>query len=93
MRELIDANLDGSLTTSMLADGCGMSPGHFNYAFKQKLGQSPYQFLIAQRLARAKALMLSTQLPLVEIAAACGFAAQTHFNKRFVAANGMPPGM
>ncbi|MGF6780250.1 helix-turn-helix domain-containing protein [Paraburkholderia sp. GAS334] len=92
VRELIDTHLDGSLTVPMLANECGMSVGHFSHAFKQQTGQSPYQFLIAQRLLRAKALMLTTQLSLAEIALACGFAAQAHFNRRFLTSNGMSPG-
>ncbi|WP_158515332.1 helix-turn-helix domain-containing protein [Paraburkholderia phytofirmans] len=92
VRELIDTHLDGSLTVPMLANECSMSVGHFGHAFKQQTGQSPYQFLIAQRLLRAKALMLTTQLSLAEIALASGFAAQAHFNRRFLAANGLSPG-
>ncbi|WP_429300682.1 helix-turn-helix domain-containing protein [Paraburkholderia sp. GAS199] len=93
VREMIDTHLDGSVTIAMLAAECGMSSGHFSHAFKRQVGQSPYQYLISQRLLRAKTLMLTTQLPLVEIAVACGFSTQTHFNKRFLAANGISPGV
>ncbi|MGF6904717.1 helix-turn-helix domain-containing protein [Paraburkholderia sp. GAS348] len=93
VRELIDTHLDGSLTVPILANECGMSVGHFGHAFKQQTGQSPYQFLIAHRLLRAKDLMLTTQLSLAEIALACGFASQAHFNRRFLMANGMSPGI
>ncbi|NPT40517.1 helix-turn-helix domain-containing protein [Paraburkholderia sp. 1N] len=91
-KDLIRANLAGNLTVGDLAAECGLSVGHFAYAFKQSVGLSPYQYLIEQRLARAKQLMLETRLSLSDIASMSGFANQAHFNGRFVKAFGVPPG-
>ncbi len=91
-KDLILANLAGNLTVGDLAAECGLSVGHFAHAFKQSIGKSPYQYLIEQRLERAKQLMLETRLSLSDISSMSGFANQAHFNGRFVKAFGVSPG-
>lgn len=93
VEEVIHHSLDGNLTLAELAGHCGLSVSHFGHAFKESVGQSPYQFLIEQRLIRARELMLGTSLPLAEIAQASGFGTQAHFNRRFVRAYGISPGL
>lgn len=92
-KELILSNLNGNVTVGDLAYECGLSVGHFAHAFKQSVGQSPYQYLIEQRIARAKQLMLETRLPLADIASMSGFGNQAHFNRRFLKAEGVTPGL
>jgi AraC-like DNA-binding protein len=42
-------------------------------------------------LAAARA-MIARRVPLIDIASACGFADQSHFNRHFVRSYGMTPG-
>ncbi|WP_322003801.1 helix-turn-helix domain-containing protein [Paraburkholderia tropica] len=91
--ELLNVHLDGDVNVAALASECGLSTSHFAHAFRQTFGDSPYQYLIGQRLQRAKDLMIGSKLPLAEIALRCGFANQSHFNQRFVKAFGVPPGV
>ena len=51
--------------------------------FKAALGQTPHQFVIAQRISLAKLMMLNSEKSLSEIAHQCGFANQAHFTTRF----------
>jgi AraC-like DNA-binding protein len=61
----------------------GLSAHHFCRVFKQSTGLPPHRWQIRQRVERAKALMLDTDLSLAEIAVATGFADQSHFTTVF----------
>ncbi|MCU0570810.1 MAG: helix-turn-helix transcriptional regulator [Oculatellaceae cyanobacterium Prado106] len=60
-----------------------MSRYHFASLFKQSMGVSPYQFILMQRVERAKQLLKQSELTLTAIASMCGFANQSHFIRRF----------
>ncbi|MGF6770594.1 AraC family transcriptional regulator [Paraburkholderia sp. GAS199] len=92
-KDLIQANLNGNVTVGDLASECGLSTGHFAHAFKTSVGRSPYQYLIEQRLMKARQLMLETQMPLSDIALMSGFGSQAHFNRRFLKSFGVSPGV
>ena len=68
-----------------------MSAFHFARAFKQATGETPHRFVLRRRLERAK-LALARGEPPVQVAAACGFASQSHFGVRFQEATGLTPG-
>ena len=90
--EMIDAALDTRLTIGMLAREVGLSAAHFARAFKETLGRAPHQYLLAQRLERARRLLESTALTLSDIAQRTGFADQAHFTRLFKRAFGTTPG-
>ena len=89
---MIDAALDTRLTIEMLAREVGLSAAHFARAFKETLGRAPHQYLLAQRLERARRLLESTALTLSDIAQRTGFADQAHFTRLFKRAFGTTPG-
>ncbi|MBT9386034.1 AraC family transcriptional regulator [Pseudooceanicola sp. CBS1P-1] len=64
----------------------------FFRGFRETTGLSPYQWLLAERLEQGRLLLRLTQLPLVDIALACGFADQSHFTRMFTRAQGLSPG-
>ncbi len=59
--------------------------------FRQSMGVAPHQFVMQRRMARAKALLLSSNRSLTDIALACGFNSASHFSNRFKAAKGITP--
>jgi AraC-like DNA-binding protein len=81
--EYIDAHLAERITLYQLARMAGLSTGHFSRAFKQTFGVPTHAYLIRRRVERAQSLMLSTQLPLSEVALACGMSDQSHFTRMF----------
>lgn len=89
--ELIAARLDGKVTVRELADACNLSVSHFSRAFVQTYGMPPHRWLIARRIDLAKDLIVAGNLPLPEIASACGFATQSHFTRVFTNVVGTPP--
>ena len=72
-KQILSENLDGKVTLADLAGECGLSISHFARAFKQTTEQSPHRWLLARRVEHAKRLLVTSALPLAEIAAACGF--------------------
>jgi AraC-like DNA-binding protein len=82
-KELLTANLSGNLSLSELARACRLSSSHFSQAFRQSVGSPPHQWLLTQRVERAKQLLLNTDQPLCEIALVTGFADQSHFTRVF----------
>jgi AraC family transcriptional regulator len=82
-KEILRANLSGDLGLSQLASACRLSAGHFSRAFKQTVGCPPHQWLLQQRIERAKQLILNTDEPLCAIALDTGFADQSHFTRVF----------
>jgi transcriptional regulator GlxA family with amidase domain len=81
--EHIEANLAAPLRNKDLADLVEYSEFHFNVAFRNSLGASPHEFLIRRRIDRARQLMLSTDMPLCEVAFECGLADQAHMTRLF----------
>ncbi|MEO1692592.1 MAG: helix-turn-helix transcriptional regulator, partial [Cyanobacteria bacterium J06631_6] len=55
----------------------------FATQFKQAMGISPYQYVIKQRIKKAKYILRQQKFSLVEIALSCGFSSQSHFNRVF----------
>ena len=82
-KERLTADLSGNLSLSELARACRLSPSYFSQAFRQTVGSPPHQWLLTQRLERAKQLLLNTDQSLCEIALATGFADQSHFTRVF----------
>jgi len=90
-KEMLRSNLASNLSIADVAQACELSRSYFTQAFRQTIGQTPHQWMLAQRTQRARELLVSSRLPLAEIATACGFADQSHFTRVFSRATGMPP--
>ena len=82
-KEMLRANLSGDLGLPELASACRLSSGQFSRAFKRTVGCPPHQWLLHQRVERAKELILNTDEPLRAIALDTGFADQSHFTRVF----------
>lgn len=89
--DYIDAHLGHGIKLSELAQQVDMSQFHFGRLFKQSLGVSPYQYLLQQRVERAKQLLKQTDNSIVAIALDCGFNSHSHLNRKFRQLTGMTP--
>jgi AraC family transcriptional regulator len=77
------AHLEHTLSLAELAAVAQMSPAYFARLFKGATGQTPHQYIIMCRMARAKHLLTETTLPLHEIGAQVGYADPSHFTALF----------
>ena len=89
--DYINTYLGGDLSLEAIASIIGMSQYYFARLFKQSMGIAPYQYVIQQRVERAKQLLKQRELSIAEIALQCGFASQSHLNKHFRQLTGMTP--
>ena len=74
-----------------LASSCSFSRSHFSQAFKQTTGLPPHQWLLAERIKRAKELLQKTRMPVNEVALESGFADQSHLTRVFSKSVGISP--
>lgn len=88
----LDQNLAKDVSLAELAALVGMSQSHFSRAFRTSTGLPPHQYQLAARIERAKHLLVSSALPINEIAIACGFSEQSHLARAFRARVGVSPG-
>lgn len=88
----IDQEIDSNFGLVDLASLVGYSPDHFARLFKQVFRQSPYQYVLARRIEKAKAMLRDESLSIAAIAAACGFSNQGHLTTAFKHRTGMTPG-
>lgn len=89
--EYVDAHLEEDIKLANLACLLDMSQFHFSRLFKQSIGISPYQYLIQQRVERAKQLLRKTNRLITDIAFDCGFNSHSHLSKQFRQLTGMTP--
>ncbi len=87
----IDANLTGSLQVDRLAAVAEMSRAHFVRQFGAATGIAPSDFVLERRIERIERLLLATDMSVVAIAAATGFADANYLAKAFRRKRGMAP--
>lgn len=90
--EYIQAHLDSSMAMADLAAVADMSPWQFARAFKRATGESPHQYVLKQRVTRARELLASNEMPLTQVALDCGFTSQSHMTDVFKMRVGTTPG-
>ena len=89
--EYINEHLSFDIKLADLAAMLGMSQFHFSHLFKQSIGTPPYQYLLEQRVERAKQLLKQSDAQVVDIALECGFNSHSHLSKQFRQFVGMTP--
>lgn len=101
--ELVGADAMDALTSAIkfrvdypwsveeMADYAGLSPHHFSRRFKERIGQSPYKYLLQQRVKRAAELLADTPRSVAAVAQEVGFASQGQLNHHFRRVYGSTP--
>lgn len=79
------------LCLDLLVEQAHMSKSYFMRLFRQHMGTTPYNYLLCWRISQAKELLLTTDRPVGEIAAAVGFGNESNFSTRFAAMTGQSP--
>jgi AraC family transcriptional regulator len=87
----IECNLSASLRVVELARIVGLSGRNFHSWFRRKFGSPPHAYIRLRRVELAKSLLLSTSMPLSEIALQCGMSDQPHLTRAFRIAVGDTP--
>jgi len=80
-----------AVTVEDMAARAGLSPFHFARLFKETVGQSPYQFVMAYRVEQAREMLQDQSRPIIDIALSCGFSDQAHLTRTFKKLTGQTP--
>lgn len=86
-----EAHLDDHINLDVITDELGISRRQMERLFRHYLSTTPKKYLQNLRLQRARILLAETNLPVVDVAVACGFDSAAYFSKRFREAFGMSP--
>ncbi|HEX3048715.1 MAG TPA: AraC family transcriptional regulator [Bacillota bacterium] len=82
-KEYIDNNLGDKFTLEMLARRCGLSRNFFCRIFKEILGNSPFEYIIENRMILARKLLTTTNISIEQISSICGFDDIAYFYRLF----------
>jgi AraC family transcriptional regulator len=91
IRDYVFAHTDERIEAGALAKIAGRSPFHFTRVFARSVGMTPYRYVVHLRLQRALELMRDGRHGLAEIAAATGFADQSHLSRWVRRVHGVSP--
>ncbi len=87
----MERQLASPLPRKALAKAANISVRQLERLFSKHLGMTIDQHYISLRLAKARALLQQTSLPIVQIGAECGFSNASHFATVYRRTFGMPP--
>ena len=90
--QFIKENLTRKISLGEIAKVAGLSAPYFSTIFKEEMGENLSGYVNRQRVEKASKMLLESDLPLSEIAAACCFQDQSWFSKIFKSFTGISPG-
>ena len=90
-REYLRGHYREKISLADIARVGALSPSRFDHVFKEKTGQTFVHYLQDIRLEKAKLLLASSSLRIVEIALEVGFISPGHFNRTFREREGLSP--
>ncbi|MBN8458390.1 MAG: helix-turn-helix transcriptional regulator [Verrucomicrobia bacterium] len=79
----MDAHFVSNPTLETLAALTGLAPNYFHRIFQRTVGQTPFQYMEARRMARALQLLTNRRLTLKQVAASCGYCDALYFSRVF----------
>lgn len=91
VEEYVGTHFDHCISLSELAEVAGLSRMHFAAQFRAATGYRPREYLLHQRIERAKSLLSNTETALAEVALTVGFCTQAHFSTVFKRITGDTP--
>jgi AraC family transcriptional regulator len=91
IKDLVHARMGDDLSLDEMAQSIGLSTAHFARMFRQSTGETPHQFVLRQRVERAKAMLRDPDARVLAVAVACGFKTQQHFAQVFCDVSGVSP--
>ena len=79
--QMMEAAIEDPISPADLADDVGMSTRQLERLFRRYLNRSPKRYYMELRLQKARNLLMQTDMSVINVALACGFASPSHFSK------------
>ncbi|OOY08768.1 AraC family transcriptional regulator [Thioclava sediminum] len=77
----MERNIEDPISPATLATEVGMSARQLERLFRRYLNRSPKRYYMELRLQKARNLLMQTEMSVINVAMACGFASPSHFSK------------
>ncbi len=91
VKRYVRSNLSGKLTLTDMALSLHCSTVTLTQHFKAEFGMTVVEYITKKRMEQAERLLLTTDVPLREIAEAVGFSDVEYFSRTFKRHHGLPP--
>ncbi len=79
--QIMETHIEEPISPSVLAKDVGMSTRQLERLFRRYLSRSPKRYYMELRLQKARNLLMQTDMSVINVALACGFASPSHFSK------------
>ncbi len=79
--QMMESNIEDPISPADLAEEVGMSTRQLERLFRRYLNRSPKRYYMELRLQKARNLLMQTDMSVINVALACGFASPSHFSK------------
>nr|WP_249138890.1 GlxA family transcriptional regulator [Actibacterium sp. MT2.3-13A] len=79
--QMMEHNIEEPISPALLAKEVGMSTRQLERLFRRYLNRSPKRYYMELRLQKARNLLMQTDMSVINVALACGFASPSHFSK------------
>ena len=79
--QIMESNIEDPISPATLAEDVGMSTRQLERLFRRYLNLSPKRYYMELRLQKARNLLMQTDMSVINVALACGFASPSHFSK------------
>ncbi len=79
--QMMETHIEDPMSPADLADEVGMSTRQLERLFRRYLNRSPKRYYMELRLQKARNLLMQTDMSVINVALACGFASPSHFSK------------
>ncbi|MEN8896942.1 MAG: GlxA family transcriptional regulator [Yoonia sp.] len=79
--QIMETNIEEPISPAVLAKDVGMSTRQLERLFRRYLSRSPKRYYMELRLQKARNLLMQTDMTVINVALACGFASPSHFSK------------
>ncbi|MGY9046872.1 AraC family transcriptional regulator [Puniceibacterium antarcticum] len=79
--QMMESHIEEPISPALLATDVGLSTRQLERLFRRYLNRSPKRYYMELRLQKARNLLMQTDMSVINVALACGFASPSHFSK------------
>lgn len=90
--DYIGIHINEKLSINELADRAGYSEYYFSRKFKQEMGCTLTEYIMREKIERAKVLLSTTSMSIMEISIELSFNSRSYFSDTFQKNTGISPG-
>lgn len=84
-------HLEDLISVPQMCRALGVTQRRLEQVFKRQTGVTPVSHYLSLRLEKARELLVQTEMPIMEIALACGFSTPENFSRRYRVHHGYSP--